>query len=125
MNVGLVKSFKAGAAIAQRRIVKFGAADGEVIQAAAAADLSLGVCVQPGGASAAGERVDVQLTDIAEVEFGGAVTRGQEVTSDASGKAVAAAPGAGANVRIVGIAMNTQANGDFGDVLLSQGVKQG
>jgi len=123
-NLGLTKNLKATGAIAERRFVKFGSNDGEVVQAAAATDSIIGVCVQPGGA-ASGDRCDVQLGGIAEVEFGGSVTRGGPVTSDGSGKAVAAAPAQGVNNRLGGIAMNSQASADFGDVLLAPSVMQG
>jgi hypothetical protein len=119
-----IKTFRAGGAIAERTLVKFGANDDEVVQAAAATDLIIGVCVQPGGA-ASGARCDVVIDGIAEVLCGGAITRGAAVTSDAAGKAVAAAPGAGTNNRIVGFALRTYANNDVGDVLVSQGVMQG
>ena len=56
-NEILTKNYLAGAAIAARRIVKFDTTDGTVIQAAAAADLSVGVCGEVGPAS--GERCDV------------------------------------------------------------------
>lgn len=123
MNVGLIKQGTAEAAIAAHRIVKFGAADGGYVQAAAASDSLVGVCEAVGPAS--GERVDVIKSGIADVEFGGAVTRGGPVTSDANGKAVAAAPAAGANARIIGFAEVTAADGDIAPVLIAPGVMQG
>lgn len=119
-----IRTFKAGGAIAEKTLVKFGANDDEVVQAAAAGDSIIGVCVQPGGA-ASGGRCDVVLEGIAEVICGGAITRGALVTSDANGKAVAAAPGAGTNNRVVGVAMRTYANNDIGDVLVSPSSMQG
>ena len=62
---------------------------------------------------------------IADVEFGGAVTRGAAVTSDANGKAVAAAPAAGSNVRIIGFAEVSAVAGDIGPILVAPGVMQG
>lgn len=123
-NQILVKNFKAGGAISQNRFVKMGSNDGEVVQAAAATDSIVGVCIQPGGVASA-DRVDVMVLGIAEVDFGGTVTRGGLVTSDASGKAVAAAPAAGTNNRIGGFAVNSQVSGDTGDVVLSLGSFQG
>lgn len=122
-NVGLIKQGTAEAAIAAFRIVKFGAADGGYLQAAAAADLLVGVCEAVGPAS--GERVDVIKSGIADVEFGGTVTRGQPVTSDANGKAVVAAPAAGSNVRIIGFAEVSAVSGDIAPVLIAPGVMQG
>lgn len=119
MNIGLVKTFTAGGAIAANTLVKF-SADDTVVQAAAATDSIVGVCVQPGGA-ASGDRVDVQLGGIAKVKMGGTVARGALVTADADGQGVAAAPAATVSNRTAGIAMRTCADGDLGDVLLAPG----
>lgn len=119
----LIKTYTAGGAISPYRIVKPGANDGEVVQAAAAADALMGVTGSIGPAS--GERVDVVKTGIAAIEFGGTVTRGGPVTSDASGKAVAAAPAAGSNVRIIGFAEVSAVSGDIADVSLALGTMQG
>lgn len=122
-NVVLNKAGTAEAAIAAYRIVKFGAADGGYLQAAAATDSLVGVCESIGPAS--GERLDVVKVGLADVEFGGAVTRGGPVTADASGKAVAAAPAAGSNVRIIGFAEVSAVAGDIGPILVAPGVMQG
>lgn len=122
-NTLLNKNYTAGAAIAAYRIVKPGASDGEVLQAAAATDSLMGVCESVGPAS--GERCDIVKSGIADVEFGGAVTRGGPVTADANGKAVAAAPAAGANVRIIGYAEVSAVAGDISPVLIAPGVMQG
>ncbi|ARO88174.1 DUF2190 domain-containing protein [Nitrosospira lacus] len=123
MNPVLTKSFKAEAAISAYRIVKFGTADNQVVQAAAAADFSVGVSTAV--APAINERCDVVMSGLAEVEFGGTVTRGGPVTADASGKAVAAAPAAGANARIIGFAHVSAVSGDIAPVLLAPGLMQG
>lgn len=116
-NHGLVKTFFAGAVIAAYRIVKFGADDDHVIAAAAAADKSLGV-VDLLGAKAAEVSCDIVLTGIAEVEYGGPVTRGDDLTADAQGRAVVAAAGN----RVIGKAMATGVAGDIGSVLIDRGV---
>lgn len=115
-NETLIKNYLAGATIAANRIVKFDTTDGTVIQAAAAADLAIGVCgfVAP----ASGERVDIVQQGIAEVEFGGVVARGAMVTADANGKGVAAA----STNRTIGIALVTTAAGDIAPVLLAPSV---
>lgn len=122
-NVTLNRNYTAGAAISPFRIVKPGANDGEVLPAAAATDLLMGVCESVG--PAIGERCDVVKIGIADVEYGGAVTRGQPLTADASGRAIAAAPAAGANVRVIGFAEVSGVLGDIGSVLLSPCVMQG
>ena len=122
-NPVLTKSFDAEAAIARFRIVKFGSGDGAVVQAAAATDALMGVADAPGAES--GRRADVIVQGVAEVEYGGNVTRGALLTADADGKAVAAAPAAGANCRVIGVAMVSGVSGDIGSVLVSPGSMQG
>lgn len=122
-NSLLNKNYTAGAAISPYRIVKVGANDGEVLQAAAATDYLMGVCESVGPAS--GERCDIVKAGLADVEFGGAVARGKPVTSDADGKAVEAAPAAGSNVRIIGFAEVSAVAGDIAAIQIAPGVMQG
>lgn len=121
-NEGLMKVYTAGAAVAARRLVKFDSDDRTVIQGAAAADLVIGVSDL---AAAAGERVDVIHTDIATVEYGGNVTRGQLLMSDSVGRAITATAAAGVNVRYAGVAIVSGVSGDLGAVLLAPGSLQG
>lgn len=123
MNQGLTKNFNAGAAVTKRRIIKFGADDKTVVQAAAVGDAMFGVSTDVD--TTTGEPTDVQVAGIALVQAGGAVTRGDPITSDANGKAVAAAPGAGVNNRVIGVAMQSAALDDLFDVLLAPGRIQG
>lgn len=125
MNPILTKSYNAGGAIVANSIVKAGANDYDVLQAdgpTAAAKL-LGITTEVGAAS--GERVDVTLIGTADLKLGGTVARGDPVTSDASGFGVAAAPGAGVNNRIVGIALISGVSGDIIPVLISNSMLQG
>ena len=122
-NPTLIKNYTAEGAIAAYRIVKFGAADGGVVQAAASTDLIIGV--NEALPVAAGERVDVIRSGIADVEFGGTVARGQPVAADANGKAVVAAPAANVNAHIIGFAEVSAVAGDIAPVLLARGVFQG
>lgn len=121
-NPGLIKSLYAGAAIAARRIVKFGADDLHVIQAAAAADSSIGVTDL--GAET-GDACSFATDGIAIVEYGGNVTRGALLTADSSGRAIAAAPAAGANARVIGVAMVSGVSGDLGSVKIAPSSMQG
>lgn len=123
LNPVTIKSFVAGGTITKHRIVKFGSDDDTVVQAAAATDAILGVSTSLDAASA--ERVDVILNGIAEVEYGGNVTRGDYLTADSNGKAVAAAPAQGVNNRVLGIAYRSGVSGDIGAVLITQSVMQG
>jgi hypothetical protein len=70
-------------------------------------------------------KVRIQLAGIAVVKAGGTIAKGALVTSDAAGKAVAAAPGAGVNNRILGIAQESAVNGDLFSVLITLGSLQG
>lgn len=112
----LARAMVAGAAIAAYRIVKFDAIDGQVLQAAAAADLSIGVV--EGVAAASGERCDVVLSGVAEVTLGGTVARGALVTSDATGRAVTAA----STNRAIGMAMVSGVIGDVVEVRIAPSV---
>ncbi len=119
-----VKTFIASGAVSHRRLVKFTANDGEIAQASAATDKIAGVVDYPGGALD-GQRVDVVLFGIADVDFGGTVPPGSDVTSDANGKAVAAAPAAGVNNAIAGRALTSAVSGDIAKTFINPGKVQG
>lgn len=122
-NVSLFKNLTAGTGIAAFRLVKLSAAE-TVVPAAAATDSLIGV--NGDVAPATGERCDVALAGIAFVEAGAAVALGAMVTSDAVGRGVTAAPAAGSNVRVIGVALDAAtAAGDVIRVMLSAGVMQG
>lgn len=124
-NILLAKSYNAGGAINANSIVKAGANDYDVLQAdgpTAAAKL-IGITTDIAAASA--ERVDVVVAGIADLKLGGTVARGDPITSDASGNGVSAAPGAGVNNRIVGIALISGVSGDLIPVLINQSMLQG
>ena len=114
---GLIKSLVATTAITKRRLVKFGAADGAGIQAVDGAAFIVGVSSDID--TAAGERCSVLSTGtIADVEYGGTVTRGDPLTSDASGRAVTSAPAGGSNSFIVGYAEVSGVLGDIGSAYI-------
>lgn len=116
-NPTLTKTITAGGAITRRRIVKFGSSDATMVQASAATDALIGVAAELDIAS--GQRGDVHIAGLVEVEYGGSVTRGAYLTSDADGKAVAAELSAGSVVRILGQAMVSGVAGDIGTVMLN------
>lgn len=123
-NPMLLKNFVAEAAIPAYRQVKFGASSGAVLLAAAATDAVIGVSNELG--PALGERCDIIAVGIAYIEAGAAITRGALVTSDATGRAVTAAPSAGTNNRYIGIAYDSAtAAGDVIPVLVHPGMMQG
>ena len=122
-NLLLAKNYTAGAAINAFRIVKFSAPD-TLILAAAATDFLIGINSEV--APVTGERCDAALQGIAFCEAGAAIAVGAMVTSDAVGRGVTAAPGAGVNNRVIGIALEAAtAAGDVIRVLLEPGVMQG
>lgn len=123
MNPGLIKSYTAETAVSPYRIVKHGSADTNAVMATGVNDAMIGVSGQVAGD--VGKRVDITHTGTAEVEFGGNVTRGDFLTSDANGKAVTAAPAAGVNNNVIGRAMCSGVLGDIGSVLLGVGRIQG
>lgn len=124
-NPGITKSLVAEAAILPYRVVKFGAADGQVVQSAAAADAHVGI-VDAVGQDTANARVDVVMGGIAECMAGAAVTRGALLTADASGRVVAATASAGSNVRVIGVALASAAGaGEVIPVAVSPGSFQG
>jgi hypothetical protein len=125
MNIGLVRTVTAGGTVGQRRIVVPHASNpGEFIEATSATTALMGVCVQPGGATA-GQPMDIQLDGIAEVIAGGTIAAGAPVTANASGAAVTASPGAGVNNRLIGFAFEAAVSGDIFRVRLAPGSIQG
>lgn len=122
-NISTVRNCKAEGVIAAFTLVKPGAADMGVLAAAAVSDKIIGVSTDI--AAASGERCDVILDGVADVLYGGTVTRGDPLTSDASGRAVTAAPGAGTNNSIIGRALISGVVGDIGQCIVSIGIMQG
>jgi hypothetical protein len=123
-NPGLTKSMIAEAAILPYRVLKFGAADGQVVQSSAAADAHVGVSDL--GQDTAGARLDVIVDGIADITAGAALTRGALLTSDAQGRVIAATAAAGTNVRVIGVAMaSAGAAGEVIPVAVSPGTFQG
>ena len=123
-NEGLPQTLLAGGAITKSRIVKFGANDQTVVQSDAAGDSHIGVADSLGQPEA-GQTIDVIIDGVALVEYGGNVNAGALLTADASGRAIAATAAAGANVRVIGVAMLGGVSGDIGSVRLAPGSFQG
>lgn len=122
-NPDFIKTYTAETAVAAYRAVKHGTADTSVVQAAASTDALIGVSGPLAGD--AGKRVDIIHSGTAEIEYGGAVTRGDWLTSDVDGKAITAAPAAGVNANVIGRAMCSGVLGDIGFCLLAPGRIQG
>ena len=89
---GNVIEMEAEAAIVVRRLVKLGTAAGQVIHTAAITDVVVGVSLN---SCAAGERVQIQTSGVAEVECASAVTYLDQVMPVGTGAGkVATAAGA-------------------------------
>lgn len=101
-------SFVAGGAIAEHRFVIGGAADFTAIQATSGPTAPI-LGVAEIAAAAAGDQTTVCVFGITRVEAGAAITRFARLTSDSTGRAVTAAPGAGVNVGTGGIALESAA----------------
>ncbi|SEK34197.1 hypothetical protein SAMN05443999_101249 [Roseovarius azorensis] len=110
-----IKSFRAEAAIPGRRIVKFGAAGG-IALAAAATDRAIGIADQLDATE--GQMADVIMSGSAEVQLGATVAAGAPIAPDASGLGITAVAGAG-NVAI-GYALQSGDAGDIIDVALAR-----
>lgn len=120
----LTKSLEATTLVPARRLVTMGAADGTGIPATGSAAFIYGVSSELD--TAIGERISIHsVGNIADVVYGGAVTRGDPLTADAQGRAIAATPAAGANAFIVGFAEVSGVLGDIGSVIVTPGRVQG
>ena len=123
MNPGLIKTYEAGAAVNPCRIVKWGASDGLVIHGTDGSAPFVGVVdsmgIDTGASYAADERLDVIREGIALVVAGDTITRGQWVTSDANGKAVAASLTPGTEVHVIGRAEVSAVAGDVFEMYIN------
>lgn len=115
----LTRAYEASAAIGAFKIAKFSdtAASTKVALAAVNTDPLVGVTGSM--ATAIGDLADLTLQGIGLVTLGGTVTAGAELTSDASGNAIAAVPTAGVYMSVIGKAMAPGVSGDVIEVLVS------
>lgn len=120
----LIKNYLTAASVAAYTIVKPGGVDFTIVPAAAAGDKVFGVTTDVDAAT--GERADVIHLGEAKVVAGAAFAAGDQLMSDASGRAITAAAAAGANVRTVGYArQSANALGDIVEINVQPGVFQG
>ena len=115
MNIpGLITPRRAQSAVAKRRIVKTGSADGTAVQATGAAAALLGVSTDVD--TAAGAVMDVVRNGLTPVEYGGTVPDGALLTADAQGRAVAVTLPVAAATYTIGYAEVGGVVGDIGSV---------
>lgn len=113
----LVVNRATSGAVLPHRIVAADAADQTYKQAAAGADKLLGVSGQIGATAA--DRIDIHFAGIVPVVYGGNVTTGDLLTSDATGRAVVAAAGN----RVIGTAFESGDADTIGSVLIAPSEK--
>lgn len=119
----LVHTFTADAAIANPyTLVAIGATGTGTLTtvktATAPTDKIIGTSGQVAAANA-GDRQDVTLVGVDRVLLGGTVNAGDKITAGAGGVGVAAAPAAGINNYVVGMALQGGASGDIILVLVN------
>ena len=106
---GFYKGIRAITAIAPFLIVK--AVAGGVAVASAATDPLIGTSDSLG--CAVDKMLDVAMGNQPDVTAGGAITFGDELTSDAQGRAIKAVPVTGVITRTIGFAMSDANLGDI------------
>lgn len=127
MQSGFYKSRPIAADIAGWIIAAFTGAGQTVAAAASPAVPVAGITDSVGGKASYG-LVDLQLTQEADVRYGGAVKAGDPLTAagDGTGRAVKAVkPGAGATVNVIGFAQLDGIADDIGKVLIAPSVLLG
>lgn len=115
----LIRAYEASAAIAAFKIVKFSDAANNAKIAPAAVNTDPVLGVSGSMATATGDMADVIQHGIGLVTLGGTVSAGAELTSDASGNAIAAVPTAGVFMSVVGKALAPGVAGDVVEVLVN------
>lgn len=122
MIPSFTRSYKAASAVEGYRIVTFADAanDNTVETASANTDALMGVSDRLG--ADADQMLDVHRGGLVSLQLGGAVSAGQPLTSDANGKAVAAAAASGTTVSIVGYADEPGVADDIISVMWAPGL---
>lgn len=100
----------------QHYITKFHTTENQHALGAAATDVLSGVAQSE--PSSANKSLVVATEGISKVVAGGTIAIGDLITSDSAGKGVAAAPNAGTNNWIIGVALQVAATGEKFSVLL-------
>ncbi len=114
-NPGLIKAFTAGGAIEARRIVIYGATNDTVVAASDGTAHLVGVTssfsVEQGGV------VDVVMSDMPDVTYGGTITAGDPLTATTGGKVVVATT---EGTHVIGYARYDGVDGDIHPILIDR-----
>ena len=102
-----IKSFKAAVDIPAHRLVKFGSVEGEVTLATAGTDNVIGVSDDVD--TDAGNIIDICVSGLRKVQYGGTVTQGDSLTAGTDGKAVKATSSESATDNVFGQALASAA----------------
>ena len=113
-DYGCVYNYKAAGAVGKYLLLKFGSNDGEVAVATAATDKLIAVSTDIAAADT--ERADGVRSGLAPVIYGGTVARGDLLTADSTGRAIATTT---ASNRVIGIAEVSGVVGDIGAVFIA------
>jgi hypothetical protein len=129
-NYGIDKGFVVDPAatvanVAFGRAVKFGTSNTQITSVTATTDQPIGVSqmtLDSAKVATGKATLDVRMIGLSRCIAGASFSRGVRLTIDNQGRVVAAAPGAGTNVGLVGLALSpASAAGDQVDVLLMIG----
>lgn len=119
------RAYEAAAAIVGNLIVTWAApSTAKTVTTATSATVPL-VGVSDAMGAALGGMCDLHRGGLVSVKLGGTVAAGQPVTSNAAGQGIAAAPGAGASMNIIGFADEPGVAGDIIDVFFAPGTIRG
>lgn len=116
------RSYEAAAAVTGYLIVKFADPGNDQTVEVADGNTEPLVGVADSMGAELGGMLDVHRGGLVSVRLGGAVNAGDPLTSDASGKAIAAAAAASTTVRIIGYADQAGVADDIIDVMWAPGL---
>ena len=118
----LTNTYTATTAVLGNRFVKYGATAGTAVTSAAG-EASFGISDRMG--ADAGGILDVHELGEADVIYGGNIAVNDPLTSDGTGRAVKATPGAGVNAEVLAFARVAGVAGDIRPVTISRTRIQG
>lgn len=113
---GVIVPYQAGGTLTPGQVVKFGTADGIVVQSEAETDLHIGIYVGDEVASA-GQTVPICVLGLANAVAGFTVTRGDRLTAETTTGLVVPVDASAGEV-VIGIALASGGDGDTIPVLV-------